>query len=84
MSTNDEKPMQIGKKATVRVNIVMEYHAEVEMPVNGDPGEQADFELWLSERYGDYDEKEVLNAEVVEEEPIWEDQRDEEEWPTHV
>lgn len=76
--------MQIGKKATVKVSLLMEYHVDVEMPVDGDPGEQADFELFAFDRYSDYDEKEVVNAEIVSEEPIFEDERTEEEWPTHV
>lgn len=80
----EEKPMQIGKKATVRVAIVHEYTVDVEMPVDGDPGEQADFELFAHRDYDDYDEAEVINAEVLDEEPIWEDERDEEDWPTHV
>lgn len=45
------EPMQIGKKATVQVSMVMEYTVEVEMPVDGDPGEQADFELFALERF---------------------------------
>lgn len=77
-------PMQIGKKATVRVAMVMEYTVEVEMPVDGDPGEQADFELFAFDRFGDYDEKDIVHSEILEEEPIHEDERDEEDWPTYV
>lgn len=76
--------MQIGKKATVKVSIMMEYHVDVEMPVDGDPGEQADFELFCREDYDDYDEKDVVHAEIVEEEPLYEDERDEDEWPSYV
>ena len=76
--------MQIGKKATVRVSMVMEYTVEVEMPVDGNPGEQADFELFAFERYDDYDEKDVVHAEILKEAPIYEDERDEEDWPSYV
>lgn len=76
--------MQIGKKATVQVSMLMEYTVEVEMPVDGDAGEQAAFEVWLQQRHDDYDEKDVMHAEIVEEEPMWEDECDEEDWPTHV
>lgn len=77
-------PMQIGKKATVQVSMVMEYTVEVEMPVDGDPGEQADFELFALERFDDYDEKDIVHSEILEEEPIYEDERDEEDWPSYV
>lgn len=78
------EPMQIGKKATVRVSMVMEYTVEVEMPVDGDPGEQADFELFALDRFDDYDEKDVVHSEVLEQEPLYEDKRDEEDWPSYV
>jgi len=78
------EPMQIGKKATVQVSMVMEYTVEVEMLVDADPGEQADFELFALDRFDDYDEKDVVHSEVLEEEPIYEDERDEEDWPSYV
>lgn len=78
------EPMQIGKKATVRVSMVMQYTVEVEMPVDGDPGEQADFELFALDRFDDYDEKDIVHSEILEEEPLYEDERDKEEWPTYV
>lgn len=84
MRSDTERPMQIGKKATVKVSLVMEYTVDVEMPVDGDPGEQADFELFALERYDDYDEKVVLNSEILEEELLYEDERDEEDWPDYV
>jgi len=77
--------MQVGTRATVRVSIVMDYYVDIEMPPDGNPGEQADFELFAHQDYDDYAEKEVLNTEILEEEPIYEDEYDsEEEWPTHV
>ena len=77
-------PMQIGKKATVRVSMVMEYTVEVEMPVDGDPGEQADFELFAFDRFDDYGKKDIVHSEILDEEPIYEDERDEDDWPTYV
>ena len=77
-------PMQIGKKATGKVAFVMESTVDVEMPVDGDPGEQADFELWALERFDDYDEKDIVHSEILDEEPIYEDERDEDDWPTYV
>lgn len=77
--------MQVGKRATVRVSIVMDYYVDIEMPPQGDPGEQADFELFLRGDYDDYAEKQVANAEIVEEEPVYEDEYDSpEDWPSHV
>lgn len=76
--------MVVGKKATVEVAIVMEYTVDVEMPVDGDPGEQADLELFVREGWDNYDEKDVLHAEVAEEEPIHENERDPEDWPSYV
>jgi len=78
------EPMQIGKKATVRVSMVMEYTVEVEMPVDGNPGEQADFELFALERFDDYDEKDIVHSEILEEKPLYEDERGEEDWPSYV
>lgn len=79
-----EEDRLIGKKATVRVSILMEYHVDVEMPIDGDPGDQADFELFAQERFDDYDEKDVVNARVLDEEPIYASERDEEGWPSYV
>lgn len=77
--------MQVGKRATVRVSIVMDYYVNIEMPPQGDPGEQADFELFARGDYEDYAEKEVLNTEIIEEEPVYEDEYDRpEDWPSHV
>lgn len=77
--------MQVGKRATVKVSIVMDYYVDIEMPVEGDAGEQADFELFARGDYDDYVEKEVLNADILEEEPVYEDEYDgPEDWPSHV
>jgi len=75
---------QIGKRATVKVAFVMEYTVDVEMPVDGDPGEQADFELFALERFDDYDEKDIVHSEILEQEPIHEDELDQEDWPRYV
>ena len=81
----DRQPMQVGTRAKVRVSIVMDYYVDIEMPPNGDPGEQADFELFVRGDWDDYVEKEVLNTEIIEEEPVYEDEYDNEEgWPCHV
>jgi len=82
---SDDDPMMVGRRQTVRVSIVMDYYVDVETPPDGDPGDQADFELFARGAYDDYAEKEVLNAEVVDEEPLWEDDFDDPEgWPSHV
>jgi len=83
--SDTEQPMQVGSRKTVRVGILMEYVVEVDVPPNADLGEQADFELFVTERYDDYDEKDVLNAETLSEEPLYEDDyTDSSEWPSHV
>lgn len=77
--------MQVGTRATVKVSIVMDYYVDVEMPPDGDPGDHADFELFAHQDYDEYVEKNVLNAEILEEEPVYEDEYDSsEDWPTHV
>lgn len=77
--------MQIGKRASGTVSIVMEFDVdEVLMPVDGDFGKQAQHELWLKDRMGDYDEYDILHAEIDEEEPVYEDELDEEDWPEYV
>jgi hypothetical protein len=80
----EDDAMQIGKTATVRVSVLMEYTVEVEMPVDGDVGKHADLELFLTGSYDEYSEKDVVNTDIVEEEPIWEDERPEYEWPTYI
>lgn len=75
----------VGKQATVKIAMVMEYHVDVEMPPDGDPAEQANHELFLREAFDDYDEKDLLHAEIMEEEPVYEDEYDSpEDWPSHV
>jgi len=81
----EHEAMQVGKRATVRVSILMEYTVEVQMPVDGNAGEQADLELFAYDDYDDYSEKDVVNAEIVEEEPLWEtDFEDVAGYPTYV
>ena len=85
MTDGTDRPMQVGTRAKVSVSIVMTYYVDVEMPPDGDPGEQADFELFARQDYDDYVEKDVLNAEILEQEPVYEDEYDSpEEWPSHV
>jgi len=83
--TDRVEPMKVGSRKTVRVSIVMDYTVEIDVPPNADLGEQADHELWLTQRWDDYDEKTVLNTEVLDDEPLWEDDFDTSEgWPSHV
>lgn len=79
-------PMQVGKKATVRVSYTVDEIVEVEMPVDGDPGEQAMFELWVQERLPDDPfERTLIHAEIEDEEPVYEDEFDSSEgWPSYV
>lgn len=86
LQTGTKDAMQVGKRASGKVSIMMEFHVDdIEMPVDGDFGEQADFDLFAREAYDDYTEKDVLNAEIVEEEPVYEDEYDrEEDWPSYV
>ena len=78
--------MQVGKRASGKVSILLEYHVEdIEMPVDGNFGEQADFDLLARDAYDDYTEKDVVHAEIDEEEPVYEDDYDsEEDWPSYV
>lgn len=84
MSESDTEERIVGKKATVTVSMLMEYQVEVEMPVDDDPGDHADLELWLQQEYNDYNEKEVVQSEIVEEEPILVEDPDEGDYPSHV
>lgn len=83
--TDRDDPMKVGSRKTVRVSIVMDYTVEVEVPPQADLGDHADHELFLADRWDDYDEKDVLNVDVLDDEPLWEDDfESSEEWPSHV
>lgn len=82
--SNNEEPRIVGKKATVKVAVLMEYTVDVEMPPSADAGEHADLELWARRQYDEYDEKDVIHSEVLDEEPIWSNEREEEAYPTHA
>jgi len=83
--TERDAPMKVGSRKTLRVSIVMDYTVEIEVPPEADLGDHADHELFLTGRWDDYDEKDVLNVDVLDEEPLWEDDFDSAEgWPSHV
>lgn len=83
--TEQDAPHFVGSKKTVKVGILMEYTVEVEVPPNADLGEQADHELFVRNQWDDYDEKDVLNTRILDEEPLFEDDFESmEDWPTHV
>jgi len=80
-----EQAMKVGSRKTVRVSIVMDYEVEIEVPPQADLGDQADHELFVTDGWDDYDEKDVLNVRVLDEEPLWEDDfEDSDGWPSHV
>lgn len=78
-------PMQVGTRATVKVSFCVEYVVEIEMPPDGDPGRHADLELFLTGDWDDYVEKDVLHTEILDSEPVYEDEYEsEDDWPTHA
>lgn len=74
-------PMQVGKKARIKLVRVEEYYVDVEMPIDGDPEAQAGLHVWQDTPCDDYD---VVNAEILDEEPLYEDDfESEEDWPRY-
>lgn len=80
-----DDPMKVGSRKTVRVSIVMDYTVEIDVPPQADLGDHADHELFVTDRWDDYGEKTVLNVDVLDEKPLWEDDfKSSEGWPSHV
>lgn len=76
-----DKPMMVGKKATIKLCRIEEYYVDVEMPVDGDPARQAGLYVFSDTPSDDY---ETVHAEVLDEEPLYEDDfESEEDWPRY-
>jgi hypothetical protein len=83
--TARDDPMKVGSTKTLRVGVLMEYTVEIDVPPNAELAKHADHELFVTDRWDDYDEKDVLNVDILDEEPLWEDDFEKStEWPSHV
>lgn len=73
---SDAEVYQSGRRSTVRVSYSVDIVVEdVLMPISADEGDAADFELFLRGVWDDVPgDRDVLNTEVIEEEPVYEDE----------
>ena len=73
--------MMVGKRAKIKLVRHETYYVDVEMPVDGDPAAQAGLYVFQDTPCDDYTD---VIAEILEEEPLYEDDfESEEDWPRY-